>query len=879
MRGDDGLHRQWPFADPAGLTARITASLRASSTTVVILSGPSGAGKSRLAAEASQVLSSEGWHVLPVTASAAISGIPLGALTPLLAADLTDFGAISNEPLALFAQARRAVERAAAGRRTVMVVDDIPLLDSLSIGLITQLLSARVLQLILTVRDGEPLPDAILSMWTSASAMRIDVPPLGVEHCEALLTGILGARVAHRSVVELQQLSAGNPLFLRELVIGAVDDGHLALNEGVWQLVGDPIGTPALHDLIRSRLRHLESAETEIVERLAVCQPVQLADLVQDGARQAVVRLERAGVLVVQELGGALLISLAHPQYVSAVRSSLSRLRVIDLLLDQADVVSRRPMTPNDELRVATWRLDAGSPSSPELLVRAAHLALVAQDQPAVARLAAAAVEAGAPAAEMLFLQGEAMWTLGRNTEALALLERAADADREHPTDLQLTGHIATARASTYAGEALGNSLGLAVLDEVIVRHPTLASSLALSRAVLLLNLEEADLAAETLVEARPASESPETAAAILALSNSLPLSALGRSVEALDQARAAVAYATTTPQPAFARRRGLMVLSTVLLQAGDVREATALTLESLHDAIDHDDELSIRYNELMLGRCFLAVGRLDTAARWLRDVISGAQARGPIAYRDQARALLALAIASQGNTADAASVLANLPGEFVQRHSNATLAMLWVEAVSGDRAGSAAGLITAARATRDRGHNVLAASLAHSAARLGAADVATPLLAELAAGGDSALVHAQHAHAAAEAAANVELLESAGDAWESSGHLLFAAECFASAAAASRRDGGARQAAALQQRADALTAQCEGASTPLLQFADSTEPLTKREREIAALAAQGLSSVEIAERLFLSPRTVNNHLQASYAKLGIRRRSELSGL
>jgi DNA-binding CsgD family transcriptional regulator len=55
-----------------------------------------------------------------------------------------------------------------------------------------------------------------------------------------------------------------------------------------------------------------------------------------------------------------------------------------------------------------------------------------------------------------------------------------------------------------------------------------------------------------------------------------------------------------------------------------------------------------------------------------------------------------------------------------------------------------------------------------------------------------------------------------------------------------------------------------------------SVDPLTDREREIAFLAANEMTSREIAERLFLSYRTVNNHLQHIYDKLGIRGRSEL---
>jgi DNA-binding CsgD family transcriptional regulator len=54
---------------------------------------------------------------------------------------------------------------------------------------------------------------------------------------------------------------------------------------------------------------------------------------------------------------------------------------------------------------------------------------------------------------------------------------------------------------------------------------------------------------------------------------------------------------------------------------------------------------------------------------------------------------------------------------------------------------------------------------------------------------------------------------------------------------------------------------------------------LTPRERDVAKLAATGMSNREIAERLVLSKRTVDNHLHQVYAKLGISGRAELSEL
>jgi DNA-binding CsgD family transcriptional regulator len=60
---------------------------------------------------------------------------------------------------------------------------------------------------------------------------------------------------------------------------------------------------------------------------------------------------------------------------------------------------------------------------------------------------------------------------------------------------------------------------------------------------------------------------------------------------------------------------------------------------------------------------------------------------------------------------------------------------------------------------------------------------------------------------------------------------------------------------------------------------ADPGEALTAHEREVAARVAQGLTNREIAAALFVTERTVEYHLTNIYAKLGLRRRTELVGM
>ena len=52
---------------------------------------------------------------------------------------------------------------------------------------------------------------------------------------------------------------------------------------------------------------------------------------------------------------------------------------------------------------------------------------------------------------------------------------------------------------------------------------------------------------------------------------------------------------------------------------------------------------------------------------------------------------------------------------------------------------------------------------------------------------------------------------------------------------------------------------------------------LTRREREVAQLAARGHTARQIAEALFVGERTVEGHLASVYAKLGISSKVDLA--
>ncbi len=53
--------------------------------------------------------------------------------------------------------------------------------------------------------------------------------------------------------------------------------------------------------------------------------------------------------------------------------------------------------------------------------------------------------------------------------------------------------------------------------------------------------------------------------------------------------------------------------------------------------------------------------------------------------------------------------------------------------------------------------------------------------------------------------------------------------------------------------------------------------PISRRERQIVALIAQGFRNREVADELFISEQTVKNHMRNIFQKLGVQDRLELA--
>jgi ATP/maltotriose-dependent transcriptional regulator MalT len=284
----------------------------------------------------------------------------------------------------------------------------------------------------------------------------------------------------------------------------------------------------------------------------------------------------------------------------------------------------------------------------------------------------------------------------------------------------------------------------------------------------------------------------------------------------------------------------------------------------------------------LALGRTALSRGKPQTAARWLREGAALLRVDDIGRFLPWCLGALAQALALLGEVDQAAA--ASAEAEAVRSPAIALyevdveLGRAWVRAAQGERSNGRRIALDAAQRADGLGQAVGASLAYYDAARLGAtAEAAAPLRA-LVDRVDGPLVGAMADHVGGVLARDAEQIASAAATFEAAGALLHAAEAHADHATI--LDGPARTAALAT--AATLARSCEGARTPSLLVLEAGDPLaalSDREREVAVLAASGLSSRDIAARLFVSTRTVDNHLQRVYVKLGVSGRRALAPL
>lgn len=81
------------------------------------------------------------------------------------------------------------------------------------------------------------------------------------------------------------------------------------------------------------------------------------------------------------------------------------------------------------------------------------------------------------------------------------------------------------------------------------------------------------------------------------------------------------------------------------------------------------------------------------------------------------------------------------------------------------------------------------------------------------------------------------------------------------------------------EEKMDSPAVQTESTSeTPLSSDKSDFSILSRREKEVARLAAKGYTNAQIAEELYISVETVKRHMSTIFEKLGIESRKQLIG-
>jgi DNA-binding CsgD family transcriptional regulator len=860
----------WPLTGRSEEIGAIEAAILASDVSGIVVRGAAGVGKSTIAREALSFAASRGCEVRWVVGTSSARAVPLGALT-----EWAESGVIDT--VQLLRGVIESLTGAPACTTVVVGVDDVHLLDDLSIFVVQQIVQRGAAKLVLTVRDGEPIPSAIQEIWKCGRFDHLEVQPLSPDETTSLLSATLDGAVDPDAALRLWKLTYGNTLYLRNIVEQEFGDGRIAQQHGLWRWTGDPVMPPGLVELIESRIGALPVPVGEVVDVVAVGEPIELASLQRITDPAAIEEAESRGLVTLEPAVGGPQVRVAHPLYgeVRRRRAPATRLRRLRGLVAAELAASEDCDDVRAVVRRATLSVDSDLAPEPDLLVRAANGAVWLADLPLADRLADAAIRAGA-GLESNFVRVHALSWLGRGEEADAIL---ADIDTSQLTDGD-HGRFAFLRASNMLW-ALGDPARAKDVIDAASRDATPQSRSYIDAflTVYWFAMDRPDLAMQASqgleLDTLPEVVGAEIAGVLAVISGDA-----GRTTEAVAIADAGYATATRSLDAPHMRFNIGDAHVSALLLAGRIGEALDVAERMRRQAADLPGAAQL-LGPAVAGRAELGAGHLDTACVLLERAAIALTASGyAMGWGFRYRVPDTMALAIRGSADEAAAGLAAL--DMVRRPFRSldyerSLAQAWVVAGQGAVSDAIAVLLSAAERAATKGRFAAEVMCLQTATQFGERSCASRLR-ELEAIVEGPRVGLATRLAEALCAGDAAELAVVSEDYEQMGDLVAAIDAAAHAALVHRRRDRRGSALSCSARASAIAEQW-AIITPALRRAAEPLPLTDREREVVTLIVHGLPNREIAERLSLSLRTVESYIYRAMAKTGTSRREELAAL
>ncbi|OBG88502.1 helix-turn-helix transcriptional regulator [Mycobacterium sp. E802] len=858
----------WPLTGRLEETRLIDAALATAELSGIVVYGSAGVGKSRIAREVLAAAGANGHETRWAVGTSAARSLPLGTFARWV-------GTSDADSATLVGRVIDGLTTTSDSHPVLVCVDDAHLLDGLSGFVLQQIVQRGAAKLLLTVRTGTSVPAEVIAACDSGRFERLDLQPLSRDESTRLLVAALGGPLDSQAAQRLWRLTRGNVLYLRTIVEQEVTQGRLTCQAGCWRWTGDPVMPPGLVELIETRIGALPPAVSEVVDVLAVAEPIQLDRLTAITDAESVAVAESRGLITIDTTEREVRVS--HPLYAEVRRNRVpgSRLRRLRGLV--ATALGERE--DRDAMRVvvrrATLMLDSDLPFDPELLTRAAQGAVWLSDLPLADRLAQGAITAGGDV-EAYFIRAHALSWLSRGAESDAVL------DAVDPTDLGDDGRarLAFLRAS--------NMLWSLADPEGAKRHVDVAAT-DIPRA------HRAGIDAFYTVYWAAMGHPVRARDAF----TGLDLAALPAIVGAVTAWAVATSYghAGCTDEAVTAVRAGYRIADSSFDAAhtrfviADAHIDALLLAGRIHQAREEAEHLSRHAAELpgaaqlfgiaLAGRVESAAGQLGVAAELLDPVVEMLRAAGEangFSYRFHLPRVTALAIQGLGDDATVAQLDECRHQSWQYLGYEHALVRAWVAATQG-AVSEAVDIVLAAADTAEANGQLAAevwclqiAAQFGDHSRVHRLDALSGVVEGPRVGAAAALCRAlSHDDGDGLSGASIE--------FESLGDMVAAADAAGLAAVAYRRRNLRGSAMASAARARALAEACGGAATPAVLAAGERLPLTDREREIAMLLGTGMSSRAIAERLRLSVRTVEGHIYRAMAKTGASTRAELVAL